>query len=200
MRSDFGVVVAAVLWPLVLLLGLVTTILLLGLLFGWPLMWPTIAAEESDAFDALSRSYAYVYQRPLHLVFYAFVASVLGIAAIVLVSVFADAVIYFSRLSVAWGMGEARTSAVFAVEEATGDAAALAPTGAKLIRFWEGLVRTAQLAFAFAFFWASAAATYLLLRRQVDAADMDEIHPDEPLGADLPPLQTDAHGVPGVKE
>ena len=31
-------------------------------------MWSTIAAERTDAFDAVSRGYAYAFQRPLHLV------------------------------------------------------------------------------------------------------------------------------------
>ena len=53
---------------------LVMTLLLLGLLFGWPLMWATISAEGTDSFDALSRSYAYTFQRPLHYLFYVVVA------------------------------------------------------------------------------------------------------------------------------
>ena len=45
--------------------------LAVGLAAGWPLMWPTISSEGTDAFDALSRSYAYVYQRPLAYLLYA---------------------------------------------------------------------------------------------------------------------------------
>ena len=45
-------------------------LLLLGLAFGWPLMWATISTEGTDSFDALSRSYAYVFQRPLRYLFY----------------------------------------------------------------------------------------------------------------------------------
>ena len=73
-----GEVIAGVLWPLALAGGVLMAMLLLGLLFGWPLMWATISAEGTDSFDALSRCYAYVFQRPLHYLFYAAVAAVIG--------------------------------------------------------------------------------------------------------------------------
>jgi len=37
--------------------------------------------RRNDSFDALSRSYAYVFQRPLHYLFYALVAAVFGALA-----------------------------------------------------------------------------------------------------------------------
>src|SRR5262249_40031106 len=61
-------------WPLMLIGGVIMAIFLLGLLFGWPLMWSTISTEGNDSFDALSRSYSYVFQRPLQYLFYAAVA------------------------------------------------------------------------------------------------------------------------------
>ena len=65
-------------WPFVLLLGLLMAILLLGALVGWPLMWATVSVEGTDAFDALSRSYAYTYHRPLRLLWYVLFAALLG--------------------------------------------------------------------------------------------------------------------------
>ena len=38
--------------------------LLVGLGGGWALMYPTIAVEGSDSFDAISRSFSYVFARP----------------------------------------------------------------------------------------------------------------------------------------
>ncbi|MCC7084158.1 MAG: hypothetical protein IT427_04015 [Pirellulales bacterium] len=66
LRFDFGLLLLAIIWPVMLLCGFVLAILLVGFLFGWPLMWPTISAEGTDSFDALSRSYSYTYQRPVH--------------------------------------------------------------------------------------------------------------------------------------
>ena len=70
MRLNVLTLVAGLLWPLVLLAGFLLAIILLGLLAGWPLLWPAISVERGEAFDAASNCYAYVYQRPLHYVFY----------------------------------------------------------------------------------------------------------------------------------
>ena len=75
MRLDFLAMVAGFAWPFVLLLGLLMAILLIGALAGWPLMWATVGVEGTDAFDALSRSYAYTYQRPLRLLWYVLLAA-----------------------------------------------------------------------------------------------------------------------------
>ncbi len=214
MRWEPGVVIAAVLWPLVLLAGLLIAILLIGLLVGWTLMWPTIATEETDAFDALSRSYAYVYQRPLRLVLYALVVSLLGLAGVVLVDLFTDAVVHFSRLGTSWGMGAERAAEVFApydYPEIVGADAEVVltpgrppladpPAGARLIAFWLRLVQMMVVVFELAFFWAAATAIYLLLRRAVDGTDLDEVRGLPAEAVPLPPLEPDAQGVPGVKE
>ncbi len=47
--GSFGLAAVALLWPLFLVAGLVIVIFLAGLLFGWPLMWPTIAPKERTA-------------------------------------------------------------------------------------------------------------------------------------------------------
>ena len=49
LRVDVGVLVASVFWPLVLLGGFVMAFLLLGLFFGFPLMWGAISAEGTDS-------------------------------------------------------------------------------------------------------------------------------------------------------
>ena len=50
--------------------ALVTVLMTIGLMLGWPLMFAAISAEGSDAFDAVSRGFSYVYQRPMQFVFY----------------------------------------------------------------------------------------------------------------------------------
>ena len=48
--------------------------------------------------------------------------------------------------------------------------------GRSLIGFWNGLARTVCVAFLYGLFWCLAAAGYLLLRRDVDEMEMDEIY------------------------
>jgi len=58
MGMDLGVLVVGLLWFVVLALGLVMALLLLGLMFGWPLMVASVACEGQNSFDAMTRSYA----------------------------------------------------------------------------------------------------------------------------------------------
>ena len=54
------------------------TLVLLGTVGGFNLMYPTIAVEGSDSFDAISRTFSYVYARPWRMLFYTLVAIVYG--------------------------------------------------------------------------------------------------------------------------
>jgi hypothetical protein len=69
-----------------------------------------------------------------------------------------------------------------------------------LIRFWNGMVSTLAVAFLFGQFWSLASAVYLLLRRDVDETEMDEIFLSERTRSfDLPPLQADDRGIPVIR-
>ena len=57
----FAEVWDGLLFPLVLLGGLAMAVALFGMI-GWPMIHATLSAEGSDSFDALSRSYSYVYR------------------------------------------------------------------------------------------------------------------------------------------
>ena len=60
---------------------------------------------------------------------------------------------------------------------------------------------TFAVAFFFSFFWVAATAVYYLMRRHVDGTEIDEVQIEDEEGPfGLPPLQTDAAGVPGVPE
>src|SRR5262249_14187790 len=87
-----SLVIGGLLWPIALLSGLISAIMLVGLSVGWPLMHAAVSTEGSDSFDALSRSYSYVYQRPIHYLFYAGSATILGSLGLLVVKIFAAAV------------------------------------------------------------------------------------------------------------
>ena len=94
--------IAGLLWPIVLISGLVMAVVLVGLI-GWPLMYATISAEGSDSFDALSRSYSYVYQAPWHYVWYSFLALVYGAVLVFFVGFMASLTVYLGK----WGVSQA---------------------------------------------------------------------------------------------
>jgi len=85
--------------PLVILGGIVMAILLIGLV-SYPLMYTTISVEGSDTFDALSRSYNYVFQRPWHYLWYALVSILYGAAVTFVVVVVGCLMVYLGKWAV----------------------------------------------------------------------------------------------------
>jgi hypothetical protein len=77
-----GPVLVALLWPLLLLGGVLLTLLVLGLL-ACPLMAATIAVEASDSWEAISRGYSYFFTRTIRVT--VLEALGLGLAALPLV-------------------------------------------------------------------------------------------------------------------
>ncbi len=197
MRVDPGILVASILWPLVLLGGFVMAFLLIGLFFGFPLMWAAISAEGTDSFGALSHAYSYVYQRPLRYLGYAVLVALAGVLGMLLVGLFADWILVLSNWAISWGSGVAQLQRINGPESM----GSLADTGAAIIGFWTNCVLTLAYGFIFSYFWTSTTAIYFLLRRLVDATEIDEVYmPLEREQHGLPPLKTGADGLPTVDD
>ena len=150
-------------------------LLLLGVLFGWPLMWATISAEGTDSFDALSRTYAYLFQRPLHFLFYTLVAGFLGWLGWLLVQNFAAGVVWMSYWAAGWGSGNGQIQSIMSGGQSLGGSGY---AGAVLVRFFAGCVKLLAVGYLFSYFWSAAVAVYFLLRRDVDATETDEVFLD----------------------
>ena len=168
-------------------------ILLLGLIFGWPMMYATISTEGTDAFDAISRSYAYVFQRPFHYLFYVVIATIVGSLGWVMIHGIIDILVYSTHWSFDWGLSSERSIQLFYGDMREGAAG----WGCNLIRFWQGFLRTLTTAFAVGFLFSGMTAVYLLLRRHVDGVEIEEVNLDEATEHGLPDLSpTDATTSP----
>lgn len=229
MRVDILTFVAALVWPFVILLGLMMAVLLLGALAGWPLMWATVSVEGTDAFDALSRSYAYTYHRPWRLLWYVLFAGFLAVVSMFVVKLFASSAVTLGNWSIDWGLDEATMHSVVsprmpqepsvpppAIEGATAAPAenaapptttseSLAVSGRLLdaartvIGFWKSLVAALVAGYQAGFLWVSAVGIYLLLRRDIDGVQLNEVYIEQTDEYGLPPLVEDpATGVPDV--
>lgn len=96
------ILIAGLGFPLVLLMGLIMAVVLIGLV-GWPLMFATISTEGSDSFDAISRSYSYVFQAPWQYLWYGFLALVYGAVLVFFVGLMGSLMVYLGK----WGMSTA---------------------------------------------------------------------------------------------
>jgi len=198
---DFSALLMGIVWIVALIWGLILSIGLLGLLLGWPLMWATIGVEQSDALDGVSRCFSYVYQRPIHLVFYLLVATVLGLFGEALVYYLATAGVSLTEWSVSWGAGNERTAALMGVpaSEAATTLSGMGEASAGLIRFWEATLMAVAESFPLGYLWCASVGIYLLLRRHIDSTEMDEIALEQDdLQQGLPGLTPDESGIPQV--
>ena len=119
---------------------------------------------------------------------YAAVASGVGVVGAFIVHKFAALVIHVTLWAATWG-GSADRVAVVAEQGLDSDLGAFASL---LIMSCNKAVMTLAAAFAISYLWSASAAIYLLLRRQVDAAELDDVYLDqqeERFG--LPPLDED---------
>ena len=162
----------AFLFPISLLFGFLFMVLAIGLFFGWPLMFAAVSVEGTDGFDAISRMFSYVYQRPFHYLFYLVVGSVVGAIWFVPVSLFVDGTVY---LAVAIG-GFSPKVLIGSFSDLTNPQLLDGLTFPEsIVLCWCAMTQILKIAFVFAWFWCSSTATYLLLRRSVDGTPYHEI-------------------------
>jgi hypothetical protein len=193
MRTEWGLAFAGAVWPIVLAGAVVLAILAVGVVAGWPLMVATVGVERGDAFQAISTSFSYLYQRPLHYAFYLLVALAVAVPTIAAAGVLADATAMLAMWAASFGMGHERTAAVIdglsavgpggtvmAGSETSGVATDAGRWGLSALGFWMRGVRTVLASFGWGYFWAITTAAYVLLRQDVDGTELDEVVLEEP--------------------
>jgi len=174
MRTDIGLAIAGVVWPLVLIGSIVLAILAIGVVAGWPLMVGGVGVERGDSFQAISTAFSYLYQRPLHYIFYLLVALVVALPTLAAAELFATATTNLALWATSLGMGHARTAEVLAGLETAGQGGG-GPLGIAALGFWSRVVGAIVGSFGWGYFWAIATAAYLLLRGDVDGTELDEV-------------------------
>jgi hypothetical protein len=196
-----GKILLAVLLPFALVLGLIIAFLSVGLAAGSPLMFPTIAVEGSDSFDAISRSFSYVFAKPWRSLLYGLVALVYGAITYLFVRLF----LLLALCSVHWFAGAGAgvwgsygMSYRLHPDATEVDAVWTVPTfdnlvgavnwqalegaefvGAALIGVWVFLVAGLAPAYLLSFFASASTSIYFLLRKNVDATDLDDVYVEE---------------------
>ncbi|HTU16634.1 MAG TPA: hypothetical protein VMG10_01115 [Gemmataceae bacterium] len=216
----FGDVVwDGLLWWLMLICGLVMAVTLVGLV-GWPLMAATISTEGTDSWEAVTRSYSYVYQKPWHYVWYSLVAIAYGSVLVFFIGFMSSLTVYLAK----WGVSE--TPLISSANREPTFLFVYAPTsfgwrtlllegttvngrklvdngeiqasvyeeylndpkdgfhwwnrlGAWLVTLWLWIFFLLMLGFGYSYFWSASTIIYLLMRRHVDAAELDEVYLEE---------------------
>jgi hypothetical protein len=192
-----GEILLGIFFFLAIIAGLVVAFLLVGLVTGVGLMYPTIAVEGSDSFDAISRSYSYVFAKPWRASFYGLVAVVYGSITYLFVRLFIFLALAATHTFVKWGViGGGKSLGADADKldvmwKAPSFDSLFGPfnwdamnwaqsVGAVLIGIWVFLLASTVFAFLMSYAASSTTVIYYLLRRKVDATDLDDVYVEEP--------------------
>ncbi len=180
--------------------GFIVAVLMIGLVVGGSLLWPTVAAEGSDAFDVFSRSLSYVFSKPWKTVVYAVLTGVyasicwwvvrwvtfLGLKATHCAVSFGtspfgvwsrgDEASPVSKLDLIWPFAGLEAMHTWP------DWSALAwyeCISAAFVGFFVLLALALMWSFLCSFYFSGSTVIYMLLRRDVDGTDLEDIYFDE---------------------
>lgn len=164
--------------PISLLCAFAGVFMILGTVLGLPLMLSALMSENSDYFDAMSRAYSYALQRPLRYGFYLLVGLFYGvIGRLAMCAITWAAVALFFYVS---GKDPATEQSLY-------------------VWFFVYVAGLLPLAFTVIYTCSLFSGIYMLLRRDVDAVEMDEVWLPKSQGVplpELPRLKSDPRGEP----
>ena len=190
-----GSLLMGILFGVAILMGIGVAFMLIGLIAGAPLMYPTIAVEGSDSFDAISRSFSYVFARPFRTILYGGVAAVYGAITYLFVRWFAYLALGSAHCFVKWGIWGGGSPMAQNADKL--DVLWPRPTfwslyqwngaamsgwdkiSAILIGIWVLIVVGLLAAYVLTFFASASTSIYYILRRRVDATDLDDVYVEE---------------------
>lgn len=206
--GDVLVSLAFILW---MLIGFLMALIIIGSTGGGWLMYPTIAVEGSDAFDAISRSFGYLMARPWRTIFYLLVSLVYGALCLTFIKIVARLTLacVHAGLSLTMNIDHVKVTGstteigkLDAIWQAPSidfvstpymGTFATRPDGSIplfaqwLVQGWVYGLAILVGAFVVSFACSSFTIIYFLLRREVDATGFDDVYLD-----DLAPMPTAA--------
>jgi hypothetical protein len=210
-----GPILLGLLFIVLVLGGFMIMLVVLGFAGGLHLIYPCLSVEVSDGFDAISRSFSYVYNRPWRTAAYTMAALVYGVLTWFFLLVALYVLLATTHFCANAGMSffglEHGDYSGFSVLETIWRTPHLerliAPINwwamgwgewiaAIFIYFWLFLLVTLLGAYVVAYYFASSTIIYLLLRRHVDGQPINDIAKPEDMSAG-PALNSGAAAGPG---
>lgn len=183
-----GEVIMALLFLAALVFGLLTLLFLIGSVAGASLVFPVIAYEGTDGFDAISRSFCYVYTKPWWMLFYSAIAAVFGTISYLFVRLFVFLLLFMTwllldlgilsgseevgKLERIWG----KPDFFKLIGDNGGPSNVTESVSSFIIYITVLLVVGLVVAFVISFYFCSSTIVYSLMRRKVDDVDMGQVY------------------------
>lgn len=198
-----GEVIVGLLFFLALLAGFAIAFVIIGGIAGCSFTYPTIAVEGSDAFDAFSRTFSYIYARPWRTAFYSFVAIAYGAICFMFIKLFVRIMLWSVAVFMGFSMNSGsvfydkpvpakseqlpKLDAIWQGPSLIGESAFYGSFEGEplahmswfaqiLVRLWIYVVWAMVAAFLVSFYFSASTLIYLLLRREVDATDLEDVY------------------------
>ena len=186
-----GELIIGITLPLALITGSLVTVVLIGAVAGFNLMYPVIVYEGSDCFDAISRSFSYVYSKPWRMVFYTVIAGLYGAICYIFVRFFVFLLLLtthlFLRLGV-WADNSSKQLNKLAAIWPEPSFMNLPGTQGFVTTNWSESVAVflvylsllvvvgLVVSFIISFYFSANTVIYSLMRNKVDGTDLEEIY------------------------
>ncbi|MFO0974619.1 MAG: hypothetical protein U1A27_14435 [Phycisphaerae bacterium] len=217
-----GTILVPLLWCIAIVAGIGASLALIGIVLAYPLLYPTMAVESTDGWEAYSKGLSFVAGCPWRTAIYYTASLVYGAICYAFVKFVVRLGLFLVGAMVGAGMniGSASTptgnvehkldamwkspaldfSTPFFGQMADTHLSGASAAGKFLIACWTfGLVAVVG-GFLVSFYLSASTLCYLLLRRDVDATDFEEVFTDEemqePSSASTPPAAESSTAAP----
>jgi hypothetical protein len=170
-----GEILVSIFLPLAVLSGFIMVFIMLGFVFGKQLFIPTIAVESSDTFDAVSRTFQYIYSEPWHYLWYNLVAIGYGVICIAFIWLFGGGMIKLGLHAVGVGMGVK----FYEIISLFPGALITHQISGFVMLVWLVIIAGLIISYGISYLISSYTIIYLLMRKKVDDIEMQELYEEE---------------------
>jgi hypothetical protein len=181
-----GELIIGVFMLLALIAGALIAVVSIGTVAGFNLMFPAVAYDGSDCFDAISRAFSYVYAKPWRMGFYTAIAAVYGAICYVFVRFFAFLLLWFTHRSLQLGVfgGNKKLTTIWPGPTFTNlvdmpDLAAAnwsETVAAVIIYLFLLAVVLLVVSFIISFYFSANTIIYSLMRNRVDNTALEDVY------------------------
>jgi len=188
-----GELIMTVCMVLALIVGALIAVLSIGAVAGFGLMFPAVAYDGSDCFDAISRSLNYVYSRPWRMGFYTATAAVYGAICYIFVRLFAFLLLWFTHRFLQFGVmvdsSSRQVNKLIAIWPQPSFTDLIGPSGSIPTNWSESIAAFVTylfllavvglvVSFVISFYFSANTIIYSLMRNKVDDTAIEDIYTD----------------------
>ncbi len=172
---------------LALIAGGLITIVLIGAVAGFNLMFPAVAYDDADCFDAISRAFSYIFAKPWRMGFYTAIVAVYGAICYMFVRFFAFLLLLVTYWSLQLGIlgDNSKLTEIWRNKPAFMDLIvppnwsalnSLEALGAFLVYLLLLAVVVLIVAFLVSFYFSANTIIYSLMRKAVDNTALQDVY------------------------